>query len=98
MVQPAHRNDDLRACGAGTVVTGQNSVFTNGRLASVDGDPDSHGEGKLIARCKNVYINGKLRVIVTNHAQPDDLCAPVGPPHCDPIAVQGSPNVFIGEG
>ena len=98
MSQAAHRNGDARICGAGTVVSGQSSVFVNGRLASVDGDPNSHGDGALIAKSKNVYINGKLRVIVTNDAQPDDLCPPIGPPHCDPLATGGSPNVFLGEG
>lgn len=92
MTLQAHRHGDARTCGAATVVTGQSTVFTNGRLASVDGDPNTHGDGQLIARSKNVYINGKLRVIVTNDAVPDDF------QHPDPAAASGSPDVYLGEG
>jgi len=93
----AHRQGDSRACGAGTVVTGQSTVFCGGKLASVNGDPDDHGAGALIAQCKNIYINGKLRVVVSNQAAPDSLCIPLGGAHCAPSATSGSPNVFLGE-
>lgn len=59
----AHRNGDQRACGAATIVQGQSSVTVNGKLWSVDDDPNSHGEGGLIPTGSSVTINGK-RVIV----------------------------------
>ena len=93
-----HRNTDPRVCGASTVVVGQSTVFANSLLVSVDGDPNTHDDGNLIARCKNVYINGKM---VVNHspdnANPDGLCPIIGPPHCDPATDGGSPNVFVGD-
>lgn len=89
-----HRDGDLRTCGAHTVVTGQNNVYCEGKLISVNGDPNDHGDGQLIAGGPNVYINGKLVVVVRpDHAQPDDLC-PQSPEHCDPETAQGSGTVF----
>ena len=38
----AHRNGDLRTCGATTSVTGQSTVTVNGKLWAVLGDKDSH--------------------------------------------------------
>jgi hypothetical protein len=57
-----HRNGDKRFCGASTIVEGQSTVFANGRLISVDGDPNTHEEGrnKPVYGAKNVYIEGKL--------------------------------------
>jgi len=34
----AHRHDDLRVCGATTIVSGQGTVFVNGKLWAVEGD------------------------------------------------------------
>ena len=62
----AHRHHDLRMCDAKTKVIGQSSVFVNGRLWAVDGDPeepDDHDLGELIPTGQSVTINGK-RVIV----------------------------------
>ena len=57
-----HRHTDSRACGAGTVVSGQNTVYANNLLVSVDGDPNDHGAGSLNAACCEVYVNGILVV------------------------------------
>ena len=93
-----HRNTDPRVCGASTVVVGQSTVFANSLLVSVNGDPNTHGGGNLIAACKNVYING---IMVVNHspdnASPDGLCPIIGGPHCAPATAGGSPNVFVGD-
>lgn len=93
-----HRHSDPRVCGASTIVEGQSTVYANGLLVSVDGDPNTHGGGSLIAACKNVFVEGKM---VVNHsadnANPDALCVPIGPPHCNPATAGGSPDVFVGD-
>lgn len=91
-----HRNTDTRACGAATRVVGQSDVYVNGKLASVDGDINSHGGGKLKASNPGVYVNNKLVVIQSNSAAPDKLCPTAGGKHCSPSAVGRSPDVYIG--
>jgi hypothetical protein len=94
---PIHRDTDPRICGAETTVVKQSTVYANSLLVAVNEDPDSHGDGGLIAKCKNVYINGKMVVNHTpDHAEADDLC-PIPPVHCDPATDGGSPNVFVGD-
>lgn len=92
-----HRHTDSRACGAGTVVSGQNTVYANNLLVSVDGDPNDHGAGNLNAACCEVYVNGILVVNIGDSAAPDSFCIPVGGAHCAPSATGGSPNVFVGD-
>ena len=82
MTIPVHRDTDPRVCGAITVVANQNTVYANGLLVAVDGDPNSHSAGGLIATCNNV---------------PDTLCFIIGPTHCAPATAGGSPNVFVGD-
>jgi len=91
----AHREGDARICGAATVVTGQGFVRVNGKLWAVEGDPNNHGGGALIASISHVRISGK-RVIVhaPDTAEPDAFC-PL-PPHCAPDTAAGSPNTFAG--
>jgi len=36
-----HRDTDPRICGCKTIVVGNSTVFANGLLVSVDGDPDT---------------------------------------------------------
>jgi hypothetical protein len=36
-----HRDTDPRVCGCKTIVEGNSTVFANGLLISVDGDPDT---------------------------------------------------------
>jgi uncharacterized Zn-binding protein involved in type VI secretion len=69
------------------VVIGQSTVRSNGKLWSVEGDPNTHGGGALIAS-SNVYIEGK-RVVVhrPDNANPDDA------DHSNPATAQGSADV-----
>ena len=91
-----HRDKDSRVCGASTVAVGQNTVYANNLLVSVSGDPNTHGGGNLIGRCKEVYAG---YIMVVNHspddAAPDALCP--GDGHCDPMTASGSPDVFVGD-
>jgi len=90
-----HRNGDARACGATTIVTGQSTVFANGKLVSVNGDENSHGAGALIAGSKNVFAEG---ISVVNNtpdgASADNLLINL---HSAPVTASGSPNVFVGD-
>jgi hypothetical protein len=58
----AHRHADSRFCGATTTVVGQNAVVVENRLWAVQGDPNTHGQGLLIASYGDpcVTIAGKL--------------------------------------
>lgn len=59
-----HRHGDSRACGATTIVEGQNSVFVGGELWAVRGDPNSHGEGRLENTTgSSIFINGKEIIV-----------------------------------
>lgn len=91
----AHRNGDLRTCGAATTVAGQSTVFVNGKLWAVNGDPNSHGAGGLIKSGSTVFVEG-INVIVhaPDSAAPDNLCEPLGGQHCSPKTNQGSDNVY----
>ncbi len=94
---PIHRETDSRICGATTIAVGNQNVYANFLLVSVNADPNSHNGGSLIAGSKNVFCNNKL---VVNHspdsANPDALCIPRNP-HCSPDTASGSPNVFVGD-
>lgn len=92
--KPAHRDGDARQCGASTIVSGQSTVFVNNKLASVNQDPNSHGEGRLSAHCNNVYIENKLAVNHTPDKAGGDLADHPMPPT---DTAQGSPDVFIGD-
>lgn len=82
-----HRHGDSRACGATTLVTGQNFVFVDGQLWSVEGDQNTHSGGALIAgKIAAIYINGK-RVIGNGDSAVED-----GLKHSDP-ATSGDANV-----
>lgn len=93
---PVHRDSDSRACGASTSVTGQGNVYVNNKLASVQGDPNTHGGGGLAASNNDgtVYINGKKVVLQGSSASPDALCPPIGGAHCGPTATSASGDVF----
>ncbi len=94
MTIPIHRDTDPRVCGATTVVENQSTVYANGLLVAVDGDPNSHGAGNLIADCNNVFINGKE---VVNHSPDDAVSDNAG--HGPPVTITagGSSNVFVGD-
>jgi uncharacterized Zn-binding protein involved in type VI secretion len=90
----AHRDHDHRSCGAETEVTGQSTVYVNGKLWAVEGDKCSHGDGDLQATtgAKNVYINGKHVIVAPgDQALPDDV--PHNPP---PIDGSGNVNAYDG--
>ena len=93
---PVHRNSDSRSCGASTIVAGQSNVYVNGKLASVQGDPNSHGGGALGATVNDgtVFVNNKKLVLKGSSAAPDALCPPRGGAHCNPKSVGASPDVF----
>jgi len=97
MTIPVHRETDSRTCGASTIVSGQDFVYANDLLISVDGDPNSHGAGSLIAATNQVFINNIMVVNVGDSAAPDGLCPSVAGPHCAPASSSGSPDVFVGD-
>jgi len=88
-----HRQDDLRTCGATTIVSGQSTVTVEGKLIAVQGDLNSHGGGALIAGRSDVTIGGIPIIVVGNNASADNLCPTVGGPHCAPAASSGSGSV-----
>jgi len=92
-----HRDTDTRTCGATTEVSGNSTVYANNLLVSVNDDPNSHGDGKLVAACKNVYVENKMVVDKGDDAGPDGLCAPLGGEHCSPNADSASDSVFVGD-
>jgi hypothetical protein len=94
---PAHRHGEARACGATTIVVGQSSVYVDGRLWAVEGDINSDGDGQLIASVSTVLIEGKKVIVhAPDAAAPDDLCIPIGGPHCEPMTAEGSGATFAG--
>lgn len=75
-----HRHGDSRSCGATTIVEGQTNVFVNGKLWSVENDPNSHGEGRLQSVVGNtIKINGKNVIVLGDIAGTDLLFHPTGP-------------------
>lgn len=92
-----HRDTDPRACGATTVSAQGKSVYVNGLLWSINGDPNSHGDGALAAGTNNVYIGGIAVCNNNDSAAPDSLCVPLGGSHCAPNASGGSSNVYVGD-
>jgi uncharacterized Zn-binding protein involved in type VI secretion len=84
-----HRNGDARACGATTVVSGQDFVKVDGELWSVNGDPNTDGDGNLITSHSWLRINGKGIIVLGDSANPDDICLIAGGAHCNPSASSG---------
>ncbi|MDP6585251.1 MAG: hypothetical protein QF535_11375 [Anaerolineales bacterium] len=95
----AHREGDLRSCGAVTVslIPENVLVYVNGQRFAIDGDPNSHGAGALIASTNNVFINGTRVVNNFDLAAADAFCPTLNAEHCHPEAVQASLDVFVGE-
>ena len=87
-----HRHGDARACGATTIVSGQSTVYSNGKLVSIHGNLNSHGGGALVAGSKNVFIKG---IAVVNHT-PDSAAAD-GAGHSSTQTAEGSANVNVGD-
>ena len=86
-----HREDDLRHCGAQTIVTGQGTVRANGKLIAVVDDKCSHGDGDLVSTSPGtVIIEGKKLIVVTDTNTAGDN-ALHNTPETDPDT--GSPDV-----
>ena len=81
-----------RYCGARTASSSQSTVFVNGRLWAVEGDPNTHGLGNLVAfyGAKNIYINGKLVIVAVGDRATADLGGHIPP---DTYPNQGSGDV-----
>ena len=92
----AHTQTDIRTCGGTTIVVGQSFVYVNGKLWAVEGDPDNHGHGELIASQSFVLISGIPAILDGDSAAPDDLCPVPGGPHCSPSAAAGDSLVQVG--
>lgn len=92
----AHIHGHFRDCGATTTVQNQSTVFVNNQLWAVKDTTNNHGAGQLINSSGSTVIIENKPVIVhgPDHAQQDDLCIPIGPPHCDPMTAEGSGDVF----
>ena len=83
----AHRKDDTRVDGAKTIVTGQSTVFVNGKLWAVVDDQDDAGGGDLIAQVgSTVTIKGKKVIVLGDDAKPDGIMS-------HPVPNQFSDNV-----
>lgn len=97
MARFVHRQGDSRSCGA-TTVTRSNKVRANGRLVSIEGDPNTHRGGALRASetVGKVRVNGIPVILLNDNAAPDARCP--GPGHCNPKAASASPNVRAGGG
>lgn len=97
----AHRKDDLRTCGAKTIVIGQSSVFVNNKLWAVEGDINTDGEGQLIPVTGNsVYVENEIVIVHgPDDAEPDLICPTKGGPgpeiHCQPKTAQGSDDLIL---
>jgi len=83
----AHKEQDLRNCGATTISQGQSFVTISDKKWAVENDPDSHGGGGLIASKSYVTINGKKVIVDGDNANPDNAR------HMNPKAV--SPTGFV---
>jgi uncharacterized Zn-binding protein involved in type VI secretion len=63
-------------------------------LVSIQGNPNTHGGGELIADNPQTVTVENIPIIeLVDPASPDALC-PI-PPHCNPASSSGSPNVFV---
>lgn len=92
---PAHRHGDGRICDATTKVEGQDSVFVNGRLWAVTGDPNTHEKGELVASPDSSVLIGGIPVVTHSPtgALPDKSCDTLGGAHCAPLTSSGSGDV-----
>jgi uncharacterized Zn-binding protein involved in type VI secretion len=91
-----HRHGDSRACGATTIVTGQNFVKINGKLWSVAGDGNTDGGGALSTSHSWLTIDGKGIIVAGDSAAPDSLCPIPGGAHCAPSAVGFDNSINVG--
>lgn len=65
-------------------------------LVSIQGNPNTHGGGDLIAGNPQTVQVVSIPVIeFSDPANPDGLCPIPGGSHCSPDSSSGSPNVFV---
>ncbi len=97
--RPVHRDQDKRDCSASTIARSR-SVRVNYRWISINNDPNSHGNGGLIASITpgKVHAESTPVILLRDPAKPDRLCPIPGGPHCNPKAATASPNVRAGNG
>jgi hypothetical protein len=86
MMAYSHVHGNSRACGATTIVTGQDFVKIEGKLWSVDGDNNTDGGGPLSTSHGWLKINGKGVIVQGDSAAGDALCPIPGGAHCAPNA------------
>lgn len=102
MSQPLHCATHKRACGAVTVPQGATGsrVFVNGLIPAVEGDPDTHTMlGQLInVLPHNVKIGGLNAIPAISSMAAPDILGIIQHVQGLPIPIQGSQNVFIGQG
>jgi hypothetical protein len=94
---PVHLDQMLRYCGALTQVTGQSTVFMNGKLAAVEGDKDTHNDGgDLIQQYGpgNIFIGGKKLIVAMGDRAAPDSQGLVQHPFSPTDPAQGSSSVF----
>jgi hypothetical protein len=72
----SHRVGDSRACGAKTVIGGNQFVTINGHYWAVDGDNNSHGGGALITSNSWLTISNSGIIVVGDSAVIDALFHP----------------------
>jgi len=95
-MQSVHRNNDSRSCGAKTTASSY-KVFVNNEPVSIDGDPNTHGAGKLKGSQSNVKVNNKVIIVVGDNSSRDNHKDGLGRfDHPNPKASGGSPDVFAG--
>jgi zinc D-Ala-D-Ala carboxypeptidase len=64
------------------------------KLWAVQGDPNTHSGGQLIAENpQTVFVNSIPVIEHEDPAQPDSLCP--ASPHCNPKTAEGAPSVFV---
>ncbi len=64
------------------------------KLWAVQGDPNTHGGGSLIAENpQTVFVNSIPVIEHEDPANPDSLCP--ASPHCNPKTAEGAPSTFV---
>lgn len=65
-------------------------------LVSIEGNPNTHGGGRLEAgNPQTVKVSNTSVIEVSDPAGPDGLCPILGGSHCNPESSTGSPNVYV---
>jgi uncharacterized Zn-binding protein involved in type VI secretion len=91
----SHVHGNERACGATTIVVGQNFVKVNGKLWSVEGDINTDGGGQLNSSNSWLKINGKGVIVNGDTAAADNKCPIPGGAHCAPNATGFDPLIKV---